>query len=100
MKKTIRLNENELKHMIMESVKRVLNEEENITPEERFYRQLQGKIIEAGKHFCYNYECIDPPFELDPERLYNILRAAINEIHDFAFYIVGNRPSTDGYGKY
>lgn len=52
MKKTIRLNESELKHMIMESVKRVLNED--YTPHTRTVKSLR----QINKYDADEYENI------------------------------------------
>lgn len=50
MKKVVRLNENELKHMIMESVKRVLKESVSSDFEYEFYSRLYNIAEET----CYN----------------------------------------------
>ena len=44
MKKVIRLNENELKHMIMESVKKVLNESYSSTPSYTLEDEASGAV--------------------------------------------------------
>lgn len=90
MKKTVRLTESELKQMISESVKSIIKEEQEPL-EERFYFDLQGKIIDAGKSVCYRWENITLPFELDNDRLYNVLKSAIDQIINFVYDKVGSR---------
>ena len=77
MKKVVRINESELKHMIMESVKRVLNESLDVdiegTSGDVFREKLKSVNINTKGHLTYNdgriRVIIDDPNDLDINEL-------------------------------
>lgn len=98
MKRTIKLNESELKRMIAESVKSVLREYDekyemdNYKPRERFYHLLQHEMMKGARKACRRWESVGDDFEpIDAQEIEEYIEALIPDVIQLAYNVVAQR---------